>query len=352
MAGPAVPNLGVRANDITLLLPIMLLHLQHLHAPRGRPVQALAAQASVQLGLIGRRYQQALRRLCRLKVPGGAAGVRGATAGSSLHGPGWRFRPSMGPLPGPLGTVRLRGGRVQITVTEPVATERLGSQIVPGLRLGVLKARRWSLVHTGVPVQSVRAQASCAGGDAVSGGGDVAAGDGMETVPGGARAIMRTMLLLRLLRLFPLHVVMLHLLHLLLLLLLLLLLILLVPRPPLLFPAPATGHAIGVAARASQVVGVQASAVRLLPASIRAGYAGDAEAILRRGVKGRWIRCGGGLLLLLLARFVRLGFRWGARHAVRLVVAVPRRGGHPGVAGHLREEVVVVTSGPWRAHRY
>lgn len=338
-----MPDLGVRADNVTsFLLPAVLLDLQHLHAPRRGSVEALAAQTRVQLPLIGRRYQQALRGLGRLEVPGRAAGVGGAAAGSSLHRAGRRFRPAVRSFVGPLGAVRLRGGRVEVAIAEAIATEGLGGQIVPRLRLGVLKARRWSLVHAGVPVKSVGAQTGGARSNAVSSGGHVAAGDGVQAVAGSARAVVRSVLLLRLLGLLPLHVVMLCL-----LLLLRLVLALLVPGPPLLLPAPATGHAVRVAARARQVVRVQTSAVGLFPAPIRARDAGYAETVLRGRVQ-RLVPAG----VLLLARFVRLRLRRGAGHPVRLVVAVPRRSGHPRLARHLREEVVVVASGPRGAHCY
>lgn len=73
----------------------------------------------------------------------------------------------MRPLTRAFCTVGLDGHSVQITITEAVTSEGFGGQIIPRFRLGILKARRWSLVDTRVPVQGVSAETSGAGGDAI-----------------------------------------------------------------------------------------------------------------------------------------------------------------------------------------
>jgi len=80
-------------------------------------------------------------------------------------------------LTGTFRAVGLDGRGVQITITESVTPEGLGGQIIPGFRLSVLKARRWSLVHTRVPVQGICTEASGAGGDAVGRCRDIATGN-------------------------------------------------------------------------------------------------------------------------------------------------------------------------------
>lgn len=160
-----------------LVRPFVLVRqLNDRREPRTGPaVQALAAQAGrVQLAsLVRRRYQKTLRRLGRLeRVSADRARrrVRGTTAGAGLplHGADGRFRPAVRAFTWPFRAMGLDGRSVQITVAEAVSPEGLGGQIVPGLRLGVLKARRWSLVHAGVPVEGVGAEAGRTGSDAVS----------------------------------------------------------------------------------------------------------------------------------------------------------------------------------------
>lgn len=128
-------------------------------------IKTLAAQTGlIQVALIwSRRDQQTFRRLGWLEVPTDRRArhrrIRGAAAraGLSLHGTDWRFRSATAnaavrPFTGTFRAVGLDGRGVQITITEAVASESLGGQIVPGFGLGVLKARRWSLMNARIPV--------------------------------------------------------------------------------------------------------------------------------------------------------------------------------------------------------
>lgn len=161
----------------------------------------------------------------------------------------------MRPLTGTFRAMGLDSHGVQVTVAEAVATESFGGQIVPGLGLGVLKARRWSLVHARVPVQGVGAETGGAGGDAICCCRDVATGDGMKTVAGRTWAIVSVRLLLLLISLALNVVMMLHV-GLLLLLLLLLMEGLFITGASLFLTTSTTRYAIRIAAGTGEIVSI------------------------------------------------------------------------------------------------
>lgn len=159
----------------------------HTDEPVTGTVEALAAEAPVEIGLIvGRGDQEALGGLCRLKVPGRRGGARRRRGrvhrrrpGSPLTRARRRLGPSVRALAGPLSTVRLHIGGVQVPVAKAITAERFGGEVVPRFRLRVLQTGGRALMDVRIPVESVGAERGRARGDALGGCRHFAASYGM-----------------------------------------------------------------------------------------------------------------------------------------------------------------------------
>lgn len=160
-----------------IVLPLVFLQLNR-NKSRIRPIQALAAERSVEFTLVRPWNKKAFRRLGRLKMM--TPSVRRRVP--PLRRTRRSFRPSVCSFSRPLGAVRLGTRGVQISISKSVATKCLRCEIVPGLGLGVLQTRWWSLMNAGVPVEGVGAEGRRAGRRTLGGSRHVAAGDGVETM--------------------------------------------------------------------------------------------------------------------------------------------------------------------------